>query len=213
MFSAGTRIYFRLTEILDTNTQVKLNDEVEFTLSPDTSTSGRLQAIRIKFIPNGTIMKNLLAPKRTSTFDGVHGVHMLNEQGDVAPLIDLNSELPAPMPNSKALEHVYQANGPARTDSWSEILSQMQIPITSTNNNSAPTANGEPDLLSTPVDGGDLSAANENSATRNRRDEANRSNIRNGMKQTFKGFIATLKESYGFIENEDHKTEVFFHFR
>jgi len=27
------------------------------------------------------------------------------------------------------------------------------------------------------------------------------------------GFIATLKDNYGFIENVDHDKEVFFHFR
>ena len=27
------------------------------------------------------------------------------------------------------------------------------------------------------------------------------------------GFIATLKDNYGFIENADHEKEVFFHFR
>ena len=27
------------------------------------------------------------------------------------------------------------------------------------------------------------------------------------------GFIATLKDNYGFIENADHDKEVFFHFR
>lgn len=27
------------------------------------------------------------------------------------------------------------------------------------------------------------------------------------------GFVATLKENYGFIENSDHDREVFFHYR
>ena len=27
------------------------------------------------------------------------------------------------------------------------------------------------------------------------------------------GFIATLKDNYGFIENSEHDKEVFFHFR
>jgi cold shock CspA family protein len=27
------------------------------------------------------------------------------------------------------------------------------------------------------------------------------------------GFVATLKDNYGFIENSDHEREVFFHFR
>ncbi|RWS26993.1 cold shock domain-containing protein E1-like protein [Leptotrombidium deliense] len=59
----GTRIYFKLVELLDPNMPVKLNDEVEFTVSSDVSSPGRLQAIRIKALPNGTILKNLLSMK------------------------------------------------------------------------------------------------------------------------------------------------------
>ncbi|RWS09033.1 cold shock domain-containing protein E1-like protein [Dinothrombium tinctorium] len=63
----GTRIYFKLAEMLDPNLPVKLNDEVEFTVAPDTSSPGRLQAIRIKALPNGTIMKNLLSMKQSQS--------------------------------------------------------------------------------------------------------------------------------------------------
>ena len=52
----GTRVYFKLTELLDPNYPVNINDEVEFTLSPDLSSPGRLQAIRIKFLPNGKLV-------------------------------------------------------------------------------------------------------------------------------------------------------------
>ena len=197
----GTRIYFRVSEVLDTSTSVKLNDEVEFSMSPDQSSPGRLQAIRIKFIPNGTIMKNLLAPKRQLTSNGVH----LNEQSE-APLIDLNSELPAVAKPQET--NTYQLNGPARTDSWSEILSQMQIPINSNVNGTNGSSNLE-DLLSSPNDGCvELTPVQSDvNGTRQTPKDKNK-------KQTppSKGFIAALKESFGFIENEDHKTEVFFHY-
>ena len=30
---------------------------------------------------------------------------------------------------------------------------------------------------------------------------------------TFKGFVATLKENFGFLETSEHDKEVFFHYR
>lgn len=35
---------------------------------------------------------------------------------------------------------------------------------------------------------------------------------RNGFRYTHRGYIAALKESFGFIENEEHNMDVFFHF-
>nr|AGZ87457.1 glutathione S-transferase mu2 [Tetranychus cinnabarinus] len=35
---------------------------------------------------------------------------------------------------------------------------------------------------------------------------------KNGMKAVQRGFVAALKDSFGFIENENHKNEVFFHY-
>uniref|UniRef100_A0A023FSV6 Putative cold shock domain protein n=1 Tax=Amblyomma parvum TaxID=251391 RepID=A0A023FSV6_AMBPA len=35
---------------------------------------------------------------------------------------------------------------------------------------------------------------------------------RNGFRYTHRGYIAALKESFGFIENEEHNQDVFFHF-
>lgn len=86
----GTRVYFRLAEMLDPNTPVKLNDEVEFTISPDMSMPGRLQAIRIKFVPNGTIMRNLLAPRSMS--NSSYATPEFLFQHNDAPLIDLDAD-------------------------------------------------------------------------------------------------------------------------
>lgn len=205
----GTRVYFRLAELLDPNTPIKLNDEVEFTISPDLSSPGRLQAIRIKVVPNGTIMKNLLAHPRHSNsgsyqFKGVHDGH------NDAPLIDLNSDAPTSLPKP---DSTY--GGPARTDSWSEILSQMQIPI---NSNSNGNLDDEDSYNEGSAHNSDGNLANEKSNHYDRNNQTSvykneRSNSqRNGTKPPSRGFIAALKDSYGFIENEDHQTEVFFHF-
>uniref|UniRef100_A0A6B0VF51 Cold shock domain-containing protein e1 n=1 Tax=Ixodes ricinus TaxID=34613 RepID=A0A6B0VF51_IXORI len=50
--------------------------------------------------------------------------------------------------------------------------------------------------------------------SRNARGEAGkgRAGGRNGFRYTHRGYIAALKESFGFIENEEHNQDVFFHF-
>ncbi|CAN7995048.1 unnamed protein product, partial [Ixodes hexagonus] len=50
--------------------------------------------------------------------------------------------------------------------------------------------------------------------SRNSRGEAGkgRAGGRNGFRYTHRGYIAALKESFGFIENEEHNQDVFFHF-
>lgn len=37
--------------------------------------------------------------------------------------------------------------------------------------------------------------------------------IRNGFRYSHRGFIAALKDTFGFIETEEHDKEVFFHYR
>lgn len=215
----GTRVYFRLAEMLDANTPVKLNDEVDFTVSPDHASPGRLQAIRIKFVPNGTLMKNLLTARPREQLQNSPYANGSSEsshfQSD-APLIDLNSELPlSPASNSSAsLEQGYGSQRPVRTDSWSEILSHIQIPISSVESNG--NLNG---VLREEISENNYCVDQTEPATNFGKGESSsytnkneRSSQMNGLK-TARGFIAALKESYGFIENEDHQTEVFFHYR
>lgn len=54
----------------------------------------------------------------------------------------------------------------------------------------------------------------EAKGSRSARGEAGkgRAGGRNGFRYTHRGYIAALKESFGFIENEEHNQDVFFHF-
>ncbi|XP_049511810.1 cold shock domain-containing protein E1-like isoform X2 [Dermacentor silvarum] len=61
---------------------------------------------------------------------------------------------------------------------------------------------------------GDGSAVNgdESKNLRNRAKSGKARGGRNGFRYTHRGYIAALKESFGFIENEEHNQDVFFHF-
>ncbi|KAL3221492.1 hypothetical protein MRX96_029387 [Rhipicephalus microplus] len=61
---------------------------------------------------------------------------------------------------------------------------------------------------------GDGSALNgdESKNLRNRGESGKGRGGRNGFRYTHRGYIAALKESFGFIENEEHNQDVFFHF-
>lgn len=66
------------------------------------------------------------------------------------------------------------------------------------------------------VSNGEGSAAvngDDSKGNRNSRGEAGKGRGgRNGFRYTHRGYIAALKESFGFIENEEHNQDVFFHF-
>lgn len=185
--SEGTRVYFKLTEIVEPDVVINQNDEVEFTPQVDNSTiPGRVQAIRIKTLPNGTIMNNLLNPKnqpRNHSFNGSRMTSMFAP--DPEPLIKFDDEV-----GSKTEGNSYSppqaASKVVARDSWIDILAQMPITVEQSNTNGS---------------------TNEAAY-----DDHRPSHPKNGMKILGRGFIAALKDTYGFIENEDHQTEVFFHF-
>jgi cold shock CspA family protein len=203
----GTRVYFKLAELLDPNYPVNINDEVEFTLSQDFSSPGRLQAIRIKFLPNGTIMSNLLNPKnsRPSLLD--------------YPLIDLGGDDSVSGMRRENGNSYSPAGNAVRTDTWSDILSQLPIKIEAGYTNGA--GSNHVDLLTSgSLDDPTFGILNDVSSSRGFDlpqqvvRKADREEVtRNGSSRSHgRGFVAALKESFGFIENEEHQSEVFFHF-
>lgn len=132
----GTRIYFRVAELLDPNSSLKLNDEVEFTVVPDLSSAGRLQAIRIKNLPDHTIFKNLM-PKQgyhqNSHFmnDGkmqLNGTNTLEYNGFTEPefpLIDLNTEV-----DNKNIKSFSAQSSYSNTSQVSKILCISNVHFT-----------------------------------------------------------------------------------
>ncbi|XP_053210633.1 cold shock domain-containing protein E1-like [Panonychus citri] len=156
----GTRIFFRFAELLDPTTIPKLNEEVIFTIAPDHSMPGRLQAVRIKFLPDGTIFKNLYAKRSFGNDNGEDGKmsasygggklesRLRNDYGNGMdsmdesngncefPLIDLNTDESSTTGKSSLSSNDYLSKSAkprfGRTqNSWSHLLSQLPISMTS----------------------------------------------------------------------------------
>lgn len=230
----GTKVYFKFSEVLDPSHPININDEVEFTITQDISSPSKLQASRIRFLPNGTILKNLISRSDNTSNNCVIPVTASVPtttqlaSGLDYPLIDLGSDDSCNLAASNASsvkrnEFVALTQGNAiRSDTWSDILSTIPIQITSTNPENSNFANGysnpsvltHTDLMSVELDprSNDLLPPIRFKPTMTRDDSGDFA-PRNGAKSLGKGFIAALKDSFGFIENDDHQTEIFFHYR
>ncbi|XP_074600141.1 cold shock domain-containing Unr isoform X2 [Brevipalpus obovatus] len=311
----GTRIFFRLAEIIDTDITPELNAEVEFTPVPDPSMPSRLQAIRIKYLPNYTIFKNVVARssgdcngdlKSGRTGYGYYGDGMRNGYGsaemepkqDISdncefPLIDFNSDMPSESSQSYSskspyLNKIAESRFASTHNSWSHILSQIPINMKSDLSNGSMNDNCSSSLTDyvSPSNECDTSSSNlqslnplapyssssgvgstteseeasknmaqynninsnnhhlhsSSSSHLNNTDACSKYDLtytkngymnnaassgggneyftsdlyvyhaKNELKSVHRGFIAALKESFGFIESENHKNEVFFHY-
>lgn len=144
----GTKVYFKLTEVLDPNYQININDEVEFTLTQDISSPGKMQASRIRFLPNGTILQNVLSKSDNSSNNCVIPVaslpvssnpHMAS--GYDYPLIDLGTDDSCNFAASNQSSSVKRNEFSGLTqgnaicsDTWSAILSTIPLPSNNCNN-------------------------------------------------------------------------------
>lgn len=161
------------------------------------------------------------------------------------PLIDLNTEVETERNGTafnaeqRSAAHALNEGIVAKSNSWSEILSQLDIGtnLSETNSDLLTSASQyendqvfsqplKPMLLNGALDGD----VNQNSETQSQTvpklkkdltSKANLSNIsfrngihsKNGMiKYSNRGYVVALKETFGFIEEEDGQRELFFHY-
>ena len=228
----GTRVYFKIAELLNPNLSININDEVEFTLSPDVSSPGRFQAIRIAILPNGTIMKSLLSqPRVSSSASGSggqhHSHHHRQPDGSLLdyPLIDLDADDSSQQQQQQQLlmqngsssgsAHQRFSSNAVRSDTWTEILSQIQIEINSPQNGGGGGSGSgfnATDLLTSDSGAAAADFADQQSMALNNSNGMLKGGGGGGGGTRGRGFIAAVKDSYGFIEAEDHQSEIFFHF-
>lgn len=234
----GTRVYFKISELLNPNLLININDEVEFTLSPDVSSPGRFQAIRIAILPNGTLMKSVLARgpsypgsstmekdkynypygQQTSMSSSSTVSNSHNQMLDY-PLIDLDGDDSSNSNNPHNNMGSQMSNGggnrfssnAVRSDTWTDILSQIQIEINSQPSSATGAGGLSLNDLLTSEPSFSSSASDQFALSSSSADPVN-GNHNNKSTSHGRGFIAAVKDSYGFIESEDHQNEVFFHF-
>ena len=204
------KMFFHFSECLEVNRKLVLGDEMEFTVAPDPATLGRQLATRIKHLPTGTVKFDIVIAQN---------------------ILGIVTEEPAavswPKSPSKSPE------SPSKTEGSGKIvyeLNGLQLSI--------PLYAGDCDLRNTPKVSdkvqfninqlkatketnavnirileranpvADTKSSADSSATTPPKEKKEASRL--GTPQ--KGYVAALKDGFGFIETLLHDKEIFFHF-
>ena len=206
------KVYFNVSECLDVNRTLEVGDEVEFTSALDPTQPGRQLATRIKLLPQGTVnfdiiiaqnIQGLVAvepapvsswssmspskPGESPVKEGAGQVlYELNGLQLIIPLYaaDCDGRNP-PKVGDKVQFNINQLKSTKETNAVNlRILEHANVEVVN------PVATPEP---------------TEESPPREKRDPA-----RLGSPQ--RGYVAALKDGFGFIETLQHDKEIFFHF-
>uniref|UniRef100_A0A674A4H4 Cold shock domain containing E1, RNA-binding n=1 Tax=Salmo trutta TaxID=8032 RepID=A0A674A4H4_SALTR len=178
------RMFFHFSEVLEEG-QLHISDEVEFTVVPDMLSAQRNHAVRIKKLPKGTVSFHTQSEQR---FVGVV------EKEATAAITNNKSASPSKAKEKEAEEGVisYEDCGVKLTVSYHvkdlEGAAQPQA--------------------------GDKVEFSINEVKRTGQQSAVTIKILNRTVNTKRllGYIATLKDNFGFIETANHDQEIFFHY-
>lgn len=196
------KIYFTFNEVLDVQRKLECNDEVEFTVAQDPSSSfgnSRQSAIRIKHLPRGSVQFEVLIEEglvgivtvvATEIFEpsspSKNNAHQLDEVTYEPGVITLHSN----GVKRTILYNVKDCNGkyvPRQGDKVRFNLYQIKR---------------NKELIAMNIH---LASTVSNNNTRTSTDEQNRADIKYG-------YIAALKDGFGFIETIALDSEVFFRY-
>ena len=203
------KMFFHFSECLEVNRKLNVGDEMEFTVAPDPSTLGRQLATRIKHLPPATvkfdivIAQNILGiiteepapvswPKSPSKSPESPGktegagtiVYELNGLQLSIPLYAADSDLRnTPKVGDKVQFNINQLKATKETNAVNIRILERANPVT-------------PDKIVEP----------STTPPKEKKDAA----ARMGTPQ--KGYVAALKDGFGFIETLIHDKEIFFHF-
>uniref|UniRef100_A0A3Q2YZI6 Cold shock domain-containing protein E1 n=1 Tax=Hippocampus comes TaxID=109280 RepID=A0A3Q2YZI6_HIPCM len=177
------RMFFHFSEVLE-ESQLHISDEVEFTVVPDMLSAQRNHAVRIKKLPKGTVSFHTQSEQR---FVGV-------VQKDVVSATAKNAS------PSKVKEKEPEDGVIAYEDCGVKLT--VAYHIKDLEGSSRPQVGDKVEFSINEV-----KRSGQQSAVSIR--VVNRSAC--GGKR-LKGFIATLKDNFGFIETANHDQEIFFHY-
>ena len=215
------KIFFHFSECLDVSRNLAINDEVEFTVAADPTQLGRQLATRIKHLATGSVK-----------FDIIIAQNILGLVAEEPSAVSWSPRSPSKAGDSPAKEGagrvVYELNGlqlsiplyagDCDLRSTPKVGDKVQFNINqlkSTKETNAVNvrilerANVEPIPPPTP-----LAVESEPKATPEPEEESppreRKENTRLGTPQ--RGYVAALKDGFGFIETLQHDKEIFFHF-
>ncbi|XP_043856138.1 cold shock domain-containing protein E1 isoform X2 [Dromiciops gliroides] len=176
------RMFFHFSEILDGN-QLHISDEVEFTVVPDMLSAQRNHAIRIKKLPKGTV-----------------SFHTHSDHRFVGTI-----EKEATFANPKTTS----PNKGKEKEAEDGIIVYDDCGVKLTIAYQAKDLEG-----STPPQIGDKVEFSVSEAKRTGQQTAICVRLlgRNSNAKRLLGYVATLKDNFGFIETANHDKEIFFHY-
>ncbi|XP_034029225.1 cold shock domain-containing protein E1 isoform X4 [Thalassophryne amazonica] len=176
------RMFFHFSEVLE-ESQLHISDEVEFTVVPDMLSAQRNHAVRIKKLPKGTVSFHTQSDQR---FVGVV------EKEVVAPGKNIS---PNKGKDKEAEEGVI---------AYEDCGVKVTLPYHA-KDLEGPGHPQTGDKVEFSIN--EVKRTGQQSAVSIRVLNRNASNAKR-----LQGFVATLKDNFGFIETANHDQEVFFHY-
>lgn len=202
----NTRLFFHFTEILDTAREICVGDEVEFTVIQDPGSSfsnTRFNAIRIKHLVNGSVLFETLiesnlegfvtreAPKSpTKSAERTEGGVISYDEGN----------------NKKTIMYFLKD-----CDKPPRVGDNVRFNICQVKRNKELIAINVQEIYAT----NDVHQNNSqvfNSGIQRTNSYSSNNNNNSNKNQIHQGFIAVLKDGFGFIETINHDEEIYFHF-
>ncbi|XP_073327037.1 cold shock domain-containing protein E1 isoform X3 [Pagrus major] len=177
------RMFFHFSEVLE-ETQLHISDEVEFTVVPDMLSAQRNHAVRIKKLPKGTVSFHTQSEQR---FVGV-------VEKDILGTTNKNAS-PTKSKEKECEEGVI---------AYEDCGVKLTVPY----HTKDLEGGGQPQV-------GDKVEFSINEVKRTGQQSAVSIRVLNRNASNAKrlhGFVATLKDNFGFIETANHDQEIFFHY-
>ncbi|KAM6925614.1 cold shock domain-containing protein E1 isoform 1-T1 [Xenentodon cancila] len=176
------RMFFHFSEVLE-ESQLHISDEVEFTVVPDMLSAQRNHAVRIKKLPKGTVSFHTQSEQR---FVGVVEKEVVTNNKNASPIKGKEKE-------SEEGVIAYEDCGVKLT---------VPYHIKDLEGGSQPQVGDKVEFSINEV-----KRTGHQSAVSIRVLNRNASNAKR-----LHGFIAALKDNFGFIETANHDQEIFFHY-
>uniref|UniRef100_A0A3Q3FGD5 Cold shock domain-containing protein E1 n=1 Tax=Labrus bergylta TaxID=56723 RepID=A0A3Q3FGD5_9LABR len=187
------RMFFHFSEVLE-ESQLHISDEVEFTVVPDMLSAQRNHAVRIKKLPKGTVSFHTQSEQR---FVGV-------VEKELVATANKNTSPTRGKEKKKDKGKVVEKETEEGTIAYEDCGVKLTVPFHAKD-----------------LEGGGLPQAGDkvefsiNEVKRTGLQSAVSIRVMNRNSSNTKrlhGFVATLKDNFGFIETANHDQEIFFHY-
>ncbi|XP_008289647.1 cold shock domain-containing protein E1 isoform X7 [Stegastes partitus] len=186
------RMFFHFSEVLE-ESQLHISDEVEFTVVPDMLSAQRNHAVRIKKLPKGTVSFHTQSEQR---FVGVVEKEVIAASKNASPTKSKEKK--------KDKGKIVEKEAEEGMIAYEDCGVKLTVPY----HTKDLEGGGHPQA-------GDKVEFSINEVKRTGQQSAVSIRVLNrnaSIAKRLHGFVATLKDNFGFIETANHDQEIFFHY-